>query len=148
MAGSSAGGHLTALAALTPGDPEFQPGFEDADTTVQAAVPFYGVYDFVDEAGMYPPQLHDWILDPWIFKVRLREDPDRFRRASPVYRVGPQAPPFMVVHGDADSLVPTADAQTFVERLREQSRASRSSTPRCRAPSTPSRSSRRCAARG
>ena len=45
ITGGSAGGHLAALAALTPGDPAYQPGFEDADTTVQAAVPHYGVYD-------------------------------------------------------------------------------------------------------
>ncbi len=55
ITGGSAGGHLSALAALTPNDPEFQPGFEDADTRVQAAVPFYGIYDFTrfDDA-MHP----------------------------------------------------------------------------------------------
>ncbi len=31
--------------ALTPNDPVWQPGFEDADTSVQAAIPHYGVYD-------------------------------------------------------------------------------------------------------
>lgn len=46
LSGGSAGGHLTALAALTPNDPKFQPGFEDADTSVMAAVPFYGRYDW------------------------------------------------------------------------------------------------------
>jgi acetyl esterase/lipase len=40
VTGGSAGGHLAALAALTPNEPEYQPGFEDADTTLQAAVPF------------------------------------------------------------------------------------------------------------
>ena len=48
ITGGSAGGHLASLAALTPNDPTFQPGFEDADTTVQAAAPYYGVYDFTD----------------------------------------------------------------------------------------------------
>jgi acetyl esterase/lipase len=36
VSGSSAGGHLAALAALTPNDPAFQPGFEDVDTSVTA----------------------------------------------------------------------------------------------------------------
>src|SRR5690349_8356251 len=45
ITGGSAGGHLAALAALTPGLDDFQPGFEDADTSVSACVPFYGVYD-------------------------------------------------------------------------------------------------------
>ncbi|HEY1442485.1 MAG TPA: alpha/beta hydrolase, partial [Mycobacterium sp.] len=38
ITGGSAGGHLSALAALTPNDPKFQPGFEEADTSVAAAV--------------------------------------------------------------------------------------------------------------
>ena len=54
VTGGSAGGHLCALMALTQNDPAFQPGFEDADTSVQAAVPFYGVYDLTDREGDYP----------------------------------------------------------------------------------------------
>ena len=45
VSGGSAGGHLSALLALTPGDPAFQPGFEETDTHVDACVPVYGVYD-------------------------------------------------------------------------------------------------------
>ncbi|MEY2431889.1 MAG: hypothetical protein QOC92_1614, partial [Acidimicrobiaceae bacterium] len=43
VTGGSAGGHLAALVGLTANDPEYQPGFEDVDTTTLAAVPFYGV---------------------------------------------------------------------------------------------------------
>lgn len=46
ISGGSAGGHLCALAALTPNDPRFQPGFEQVDTSVAAAVPVYGRYDW------------------------------------------------------------------------------------------------------
>jgi hypothetical protein len=38
------------LAALTANDPRLHPGFEQADTIVQAAVPYYGVYDFTKAA--------------------------------------------------------------------------------------------------
>ena len=48
ITGGSAGGHLCALTALTPNLAEWQPGFEDVDTSVVAAVPFYGVYDFTN----------------------------------------------------------------------------------------------------
>ena len=51
VSGGSAGGHLGALLALTPGDPAFQPGFEEADTSVDACVPFYGVYDMTAGRG-------------------------------------------------------------------------------------------------
>ena len=43
ITGGSAGGHLSSLAALTASDPAFHPGFEDIDTRLQAAIPFYGV---------------------------------------------------------------------------------------------------------
>ena len=39
ITGGSAGGHLAALAALTPNDPEYQPGFEGADTRVAGRRP-------------------------------------------------------------------------------------------------------------
>ena len=121
VAGGSAGGQLAALAALTAGDPEFQPGFEDADTSVQAAVPFYGVYDLTNEEGVYAPEIVSWVLEPWVFKTRLRDDPGLWRRGSPMFRISPGAPPFMVVHGDRDSLVPVEDARLFAERLRDVS---------------------------
>ena len=55
ITGGSAGGHLSSLAALTANDPQFQPEFEEADTRVQAAVPFYGVYDFTRTDGALHP---------------------------------------------------------------------------------------------
>jgi len=51
ITGGSAGGQLSALAALTAGDPKFQPGFEESDTSVVAAVPIYGRYDWFSTNG-------------------------------------------------------------------------------------------------
>ncbi len=118
ITGGSAGGHLAALAALTAGDPAFQPGFERADTSVAAAVPFYGVYDLTNGNGHYYPELGSWVLERIVFKLPLAGNEERYREASPVHRVHPDAPPFLVIHGDRDTLVPVADARDFVERLR------------------------------
>jgi acetyl esterase/lipase len=118
LTGGSAGGHLCALAALTPGDPDFQPGFEDADTAVAAAVPFYGLYDLTDPEGIYYPELVEWVLERHVFKARLDDEPERFRAASPAHRVHAEAPPFLVLHGERDTLVPVADARRFVAALR------------------------------
>jgi acetyl esterase/lipase len=90
VAGSSAGGHLASLAALTPNDPVFQPGFEGADTSVAAAISLYGYYG------------------------SLGSDHDP---SSPLAYVRTDAPPFLVVHGDKDTLVLVEDARHFVERL-------------------------------
>jgi acetyl esterase/lipase len=117
LTGGSAGGHLVALAALTADDKTLQPGFEDADTSVAAAVPFYGIYDFTDPDTLYSPGVRDWLLPRVVFKRGLDEAPELYRAASPFHRVHADAPPFLVFHGDEDSLVPIADARGFVERL-------------------------------
>jgi acetyl esterase/lipase len=91
VAGSSAGGHLAALAALTPYDPVFQPGFEDADTSVAASISFYGYYG----------------------SLGTHHEPP----SSPLAYVRTDAPPFFVAHGDKDTLVLVEDARHFVELL-------------------------------
>jgi len=119
ITGGSAGGHLSALAALTAGDASLQPGFEDVDCSVQAAVPVYGIYDFL--AGHHLPalaQICEWI----VIKARADREPERFRRVSPLHRVHADAPPFLVVQGTSDSLVPVAESRAFVAALREVSR--------------------------
>jgi acetyl esterase/lipase len=120
VTGGSAGGHLTALAALTPGLAEFQPGFEEADTTVQAAVPFYGIYDFVDEDGLGVPELRQH-LEGKVLQTKLADDRANWELASPEYHIGPQAPPFFVVQGANDILAKPAQARRFVGDLRKQS---------------------------
>jgi acetyl esterase/lipase len=123
VTGGSAGGHLAALLALTANDPEYQPGFEALDTTVRACVPFYGVYDFTDEFG---PESHGRLgpfLERTVMKRKMSDDPEAFRRASPICRVHPDAPPFFVIHGTHDSLTPLEEARRFAETLRRTSKA-------------------------
>ncbi len=120
ITGGSAGGHLSSLAALTPNDPQFQPGFEDADTRVQAAVPFYGVYDFTrfDDA-MHP--MMPGLLVKSIIKQRPSTNLQTFVNASPISHASADAPPFFVLHGRNDSLVPVEQARAFVTKLRQLS---------------------------
>lgn len=122
VTGGSAGGHLAALAALTANDPKYQPGFEDADTSVQACVPIYGVYDFTNRLGVRREGYRRRLIEPRVMKVRFQDDPDAYHAASPIDQVHPDAPSFLVIHGDRDVLAPVEDARLFVERLREVSR--------------------------
>ncbi len=122
VTGGSAGGHLAALMALTANDPEYQPGFETVDTGTQACVAFYGVYDFMDREGFYPHDALQQLLERRVMKVRRADAPDAFRKASPVDRIHPGAPPFFIIHGDLDTLVPVDDARRFAALLRETSR--------------------------
>lgn len=124
VTGGSAGGHLSALAALTPNDPALQPGFEDADTSVSACVPFYGVYDLAGITGdRAAVELRDKFLAPWVFKKDPAADRQVFVDASPLSRVSADAPDFFVLHGRNDTLVRVQQARTFVEALREKSDA-------------------------
>ena len=147
ITGGSAGGHLTALAGLTVNDPDYQPGFEDADTSLAAVVPFYGIYDLTDSNGFYYPQIRDWVYERIVFKRPFAEAEELYRSASPSFRVHADAPPFLVIHGERDTLVPVEDARDFVDRLREVS-ARRSATSSFREPSTRSTSGPRSAAPG
>lgn len=121
VTGGSAGGHLTALVALTQNDPEYQPGFEQADTSVQAAVPFYGVYDFTNRQGAMHEKFLAMFLEPWVMKRFYDDDPEAFAKASPIDVVNADAPPMLVIHGNRDTLAPVVDARLFVDRLREAS---------------------------
>jgi acetyl esterase/lipase len=120
ITGGSAGGHLSALAALTANQSKYQPGFEQVDTSVKACVPCYGVYDFTDKLYQRNPSFK-WLLEVLIMKTSFRKDPKRFEEASPVFQIGDNPPPFFVVHGQNDTLVPVEIARHFVEHLREKS---------------------------
>ncbi|ANW65936.1 carboxylesterase [Mycobacterium sp. djl-10] len=116
VTGGSAGGHLAALAALTPGDTALQPGFEHADTSVQAAVPFYGAYDLTNAATMTPLMVP--FLEHFVMRASLAEDRQRYEAASPTHHVRADAPPFFVLHGRDDAVIPQAQARDFVAALR------------------------------
>jgi acetyl esterase/lipase len=121
ITGGSAGGHLAALAALTPNDPELQPGFEGVDTSVIACVPFYAPYDLTRRFGGRGADGFGGLLERWVIQQRAADAPDAYASASPIERIGPHAPPFMVVHGTADSLVSVEAARAFAAELREVS---------------------------
>jgi acetyl esterase/lipase len=96
VAGSSAGGHMASLAALTANDPAFQPGFEDADTSVTAVIGlngYYGSYYGEGDGGA----------------------------SSPLAHVRPDAPPFFIAHGDHDTMAPVELARHLADTLRSVS---------------------------
>lgn len=123
VTGGSAGGHLCALMALTANDPAFQPGFTDADTTLQAAVPFYGVYDLTDRLGLNSTQFQQ-LMERLVMGRSMESDPDAWAAYSPIDRITDEAPPMMVIHGDRDVLVPVEGARAFVAKLHDVSKAS------------------------
>lgn len=118
VTGGSAGGHLAALMALTANDPEYQSGFEDANTSVDACVSFYGVYDFADREQLSHNPGRKELLEKQVMKASVEEAPEAYDKASPITRLRSSAPPFLVIHGDRDTLVPVEEARRFVMEFR------------------------------
>ncbi|THA34082.1 alpha/beta hydrolase [Streptomyces sp. A1277] len=96
VAGSSAGSNMAAMCALTPNDPQYQPGFESADTSVTAAICLYGYYGFFFGAEPDVPPSPN----------------------QPYAYLNPGAPPILIAHGTKDALATVEGARYFVDRLR------------------------------
>ncbi len=117
ISGGSAGGHLAALAAVTPNDQRYQPGFEDADTSVQACVPLYGIYDFLDRDDHVGYTEWELFLTRVVMKRSPAEDPQLWHDASPIDWIDGDEPPFLIIHGEHDTLAPPAGARMMAELL-------------------------------
>jgi len=112
VAGSSAGGELAALVALTP-----QPRATDGQPAgpalapVQAAIIFNGVLDLT-AMGDRSNMVTRYLGGPCTTLPSACDD------ASPVKHPHPGAPPFFVGHGTSDETVPFSQAEAFVAALR------------------------------
>jgi len=122
VTGGSAGGHLSALMGLTGNRRELQPDHPDTDTSVQACIPFYGVYDMLVRENQHPNrQVYERFLRGKVMYESPQENPQLWDLASPIAQVHPDVPPFMVVHGTHDSLAVVAEGRAFSHKLREVS---------------------------
>ncbi|MEN2739973.1 alpha/beta hydrolase [Microbacterium sp. X-17] len=129
--GDSAGGHLAALLA-TVRAPELEgvEGVVGPSSAVSAAVSFYGVADVDTMPSFLETMPQEWIDElrraggdapPEPIDVLLAETPfprETARRlVSPVHHVDSNTPPFLLVHGVEDGLVPISQSEEFVTAL-------------------------------
>ncbi len=116
--GGSAGGHLAALAALTCGAPNIDPEGTKAapgSECIQAAVTWYGVFDAAAMVTPYAPS------NPLARLLRCDANgcpKDALDNVSPSYFVDGKDPPFLLMHGEADSTVPASQSHAFEEKLK------------------------------
>lgn len=112
VAGVSAGGHLALLLGLTAGSDLLRPP-EDADTplpTIRGVIDLYGVADVVD---LLTGSNAKSFTAKWIPSKRVR----RARELSPLTYVHGGAPPVLVIHGDADAVVPPLQSKRLARAL-------------------------------
>ncbi len=119
VAGGSAGGQLAALMALAADDPAWGAP-EGADLCVRGCLSFYGVLEMTGDEDLWRGLGHGLrrLLEHRVFGDLVAVSRERFEAASPLHRLHPGAPPFLVVQGRTDTLVEVNVARTFVARLR------------------------------
>jgi acetyl esterase/lipase len=116
--GESAGGHLAALVGLTGSRSELEGGIGlvGPSSAVDVVVDWYGPADFTTMPRMTPPPHIAAKLEPAMHTppedtlVAGLDDAGR-AAASPITHVSADAPPFLLVHGTADWLVPYAQSE-------------------------------------
>ncbi len=107
--GASAGGHLVALLGTTGGAKNFDVGPNlGVSSRVQAVCDFFGPSDFTKMSSFPSTMNHDAADAPEAKLIGgpVQENKDKVQRANPITYVTKDDPPFLIVHGDSDPLVP------------------------------------------
>ncbi|WP_367042599.1 alpha/beta hydrolase [Streptomyces sp. Je 1-332] len=104
--GESAGGHLASLLALDP------------EVSATGAVIWYAPSDLTVPRGPFDPHSAT-TPEALLLGAAPAAVPELAREASPVTRVHPTAPPFLLIHGERDTMVPATHSETLAARLRE-----------------------------
>lgn len=112
--GGSAGGHLAALAGLTGDHAELDGEPESGDARVRAVSDGYGPVDLVDVVASAPPDsplTGENAPEARLLGGAPAQRPELARRASPLSHVSGSAPPFQILHGTADALIPPEQSE-------------------------------------
>lgn len=137
ITGGSAGGHLSLMqgAAGDKGNPDARDPVDRVSSRVQAVACFFPPTDFLNYgkpgenalgrgilSGFKPPfDFHE--QDPKTKVFRPITDEARIleigRQISPVTHVSADDPPMLIIHGDADQLVPIQQAELFLDQLKK-----------------------------
>jgi acetyl esterase/lipase len=137
ITGASAGGHLALMIATAgeKGDPHARDAVDRESSRVQAVACFFPPTDLLnygkpgheltharDHARPFRPAFDYQELDKESNVWMPITDPDRLRaiarQISPISHVSADDPPTMIIHGDADPLVPLQQSEVIVEKLK------------------------------
>lgn len=120
--GPSAGGHLAALAGTANRPGELEVGApSDVPSNVHAVVDYFGPTDFLQGDAH-----RDEGADPWnapdssvsrLIGAPIESVPEKVARANPITFIDGTEPPFLIIHGEEDSLVPLHQSQILHNAL-------------------------------
>jgi acetyl esterase/lipase len=129
--GNSAGGYLASFAGTTNDIEEFNTGDHlDQSSKVQAVIDLYGLSDLTKIGYGFPEEveaLHHsasapeamWVNGPAVFGPggTIFENPEKAEKANPITYITEKTPPFLIMHGDKDTLVSPIQTQILHEAL-------------------------------
>ena len=123
ITGASAGGHLSLTMATQdhPGDADAKDPVDRESSAVQCVACFFPPTDFLNYSRPGEDAVGVGVLKSFKDAFGPRADTPEERQKlgreiSPIYFVHSNMPPILIIHGDADTLVPICQAQTFVKR--------------------------------
>jgi acetyl esterase/lipase len=138
ITGGSAGGHLSLMlgTAGDAGDAKSTDPVERVSSRVQAVACLFPPTDFLNYGGEdryafaagqllfgFRTAVDARELDPKTMRLERSNDEKQQRelaeRISPITHVSSDDPPTLIVHGDADELVPIQQAKLIVEKLKK-----------------------------
>jgi acetyl esterase/lipase len=123
--GGSAGGHIVALLGTSGGKKVFPPigGNEEVSDRVQAVVDLYGPSNFVTVAGQAraDSSIKFGEFNPYeqLIGGKVPGDREKCEAVSPMHYISKDAPPFLIMHGVLDQIVPYGQGETLAAALRE-----------------------------
>lgn len=133
--GDSAGGYLVQMLGATSGEKGWDRGdWLDQSSSVQAVASLYGISDLLtigkglgearESVHRSPAVTEALLLNGPAFDVNpgksIFEDPQKAREASPIGHIDGSEPPFLLLHGSADTLVSPEQSAELFRLLRER----------------------------
>ena len=121
--GDSAGGHLVALLGTSGDVAELEGtvgGNGEQSSRVQAVCDWFGPTDML-QIGGFPSDIdHNGPDSPEarLFGGPIHEKRDLVTQANPITYIRADAPPFLIVHGDRDPIVPLHQSELLADALR------------------------------
>lgn len=127
VGGSSAGGHLVALLGTSGGDKKLEGTvgkYPDQSSSVQAVLDMWGPTDFLQMDDHALPNARFKHNDPrspesLLLGGPVLENKDKVAAANPITYIDKQDPPFLIVHGSQDPLVPVHQSQLLEAALKK-----------------------------
>ena len=120
--GDSAGGYLVAMAGATNGTRDFDKGENLSENSdIKAVIDIYGVTDFGEVDFEIPDDIDEGYRAILLsVKFWLNDVRNDIKVTNPISYISDKTPPFLLMHGDADTLVPPIHTEKLHKALIEK----------------------------